>query len=133
MTGSWDPVRQAVFLVGGKGTRLGDIAGAIPKPMVEVAPGLPFLDVLLDNAARQGFTKLLLLAGHLGEQVEARYNGRQVRGAEVTVLCEPDTAGTGGALVHAHEALDSWFIRRAYAVDEQRQRPRGPYQSRESK
>ena len=55
-------VKQAVFLVGGKGTRLGTIAAATPKPLLEVAPNLRFLDVWLDLVARHGAFDLVILA-----------------------------------------------------------------------
>lgn len=103
-------VRQAVFLVGGKGTRLGALTKDIPKPLLEVAPGVRFLDVVLEGAARQGFDDIVLLAGHLGEQVEAAYHGRSVRGVRVEVIREPSPQGTGGALAFARERLADWFV-----------------------
>jgi D-glycero-D-manno-heptose 1,7-bisphosphate phosphatase len=103
-------VKQALFLVGGRGTRLGSIAAATPKPLLEIAPGTRFLDVLLEQAARHGFTDIVLLAGHLGEQVEALYQGRRVHDAAVTVVREPAPAGTGGALAVARHKLDPWFL-----------------------
>lgn len=103
-------VRQAVFLVGGKGTRLGPISAATAKPLLEIAPGLRFLDVLLDQAARHGFDDIILLAGHLGEQVEAIYQGRMVRQARIEVIREPEPAGTAGALMHAAARLDQQFL-----------------------
>lgn len=103
-------VRQAVFLVGGKGTRLGALTKAVPKPLLEVAEGLRFLDVVLEEAARQGFHNILLLAGHLGEQVEAAYQGRCIREATVTVLREPEPMGTGGAVRFAADRLAPWFV-----------------------
>jgi D,D-heptose 1,7-bisphosphate phosphatase len=103
-------VKQAVFLVGGRGTRLGSIAAATPKPLLEIAPGVRFLDVLLEQAARHGFTDIILLAGHLGEQVEALYQGRRVHDATVTVVREIAPAGTGGALAVARHKLDPWFM-----------------------
>jgi D-glycero-D-manno-heptose 1,7-bisphosphate phosphatase len=103
-------VTQAVFLVGGKGTRLGALSASTPKPLIEIAPGLRFLDVLLDQAARHGFTDIVLLAGHMGEQVESLYGGRRVREATVRVVREPSPAGTGGALLHAADSLDPWFL-----------------------
>jgi D-glycero-D-manno-heptose 1,7-bisphosphate phosphatase len=103
-------VRQAVFLVGGKGTRLGARTAKIPKPLLELAAGLRFLDVLLEQAARHGFTELILLAGHLGEQVEALYQGRKVRDATVAVIREAEPAGTGGALLGVAGRLDPWFL-----------------------
>src|SRR5262245_43328131 len=103
-------VRQALFLVGGRGTRLGALAASTPKPLLEIAPGLRFLDLLLDEVARQGFDDIILLAGHMGEQVEALYQGRTVRQAKVSVAREPEPAGTGGALWSVRERLDPWFI-----------------------
>ena len=103
-------VKQALLLVGGRGTRLGALAASTPKPLLEVAPGTRFLDLLLDEVARQGFDEVILLAGHMGEQVEALYHGRTVRQAKVDVVREPEPAGTGGALWSARERLDPWFI-----------------------
>jgi histidinol-phosphate phosphatase family protein len=103
-------IRQAVFLVGGRGTRLGTLTAATPKPLLQVAPGVRILDVLIENAARHGFTDVVLLAGYLGEQVEDLYHGRLVRNARVRVVREAEPAGTGGALLGAADVLDPWFL-----------------------
>lgn len=102
-------LRQAIFLVGGLGTRLKERTQATPKPMLEVA-GRPLLDTLLDEAARHGFTDILLLSGYLGDQVTARYDGRDWRGAKVRVLREPEPLGTGGALRFALPHLAPAFL-----------------------
>lgn len=102
-------IRQAVFLVGGLGTRLGDRTRQTPKPMLEVG-GQIFLDYLLDEAARHGFNDILLLSGHHGGQVEARYHKRDWRGARVRVLREPEPLGTGGALRFALPHLAGAFL-----------------------
>ncbi|KCZ87482.1 HAD-IIIA family hydrolase [Hyphomonas jannaschiana] len=101
---------QALFLVGGRGTRLGALSANTPKPMQEIAPGVRFLDLLLENAARMGFADLVLLAGHLGDQVEAAYHGRRVGEAAIRVVRESQPMGTGGALAQAAEALDERFV-----------------------
>jgi D-glycero-D-manno-heptose 1,7-bisphosphate phosphatase len=103
-------VEQAVFLVGGKGTRLGRLSESTPKPLLEVEAGIPFLDVPLEHAARHGFSRILLLAGHLGDQVAERYHGRRIRDASVTVVREASPAGTAGALANAREHLEPWFV-----------------------
>lgn len=103
-------VRQAVFLVGGKGTRLGALTRATPKPLLEVAPGLRFLDFAIEEVARYGFTDVLLVAGHLGDQVEDAYQGRTIRGAQVRVIREAEPQGTGGAVRMVAGELDPWFL-----------------------
>jgi D-glycero-D-manno-heptose 1,7-bisphosphate phosphatase len=102
-------LNQAVFLVGGLGTRLKDRTRATPKPLLEVG-GRIFLDYLLDEAARHGLREILLLAGHFGQQVQERYDGRDWRGARIKVLCEPEPLGTGGALRFALPHLADQFL-----------------------
>ncbi|MDB5315264.1 MAG: histidinol-phosphate phosphatase family protein [Rhodospirillales bacterium] len=103
-------IRQAVLLVGGQGSRLGAIAHTTPKPLLEIAPDVPFLDILIGEAARQGFTDILLLSGHLGDQVERRYVGRRIRNATIRVIREAAPAGTAGALRRVIDTLDPWFL-----------------------
>ena len=101
--------RQAVLLVGGKATRLKDLAHKTPKALMEIGEGRVFLDLLIHNVARQGFDKILLLAGHLGEQLVERYEGRLMRGANLSVAIEPEPKGTGGALRWSRDKLDPTF------------------------
>lgn len=102
-------LKQAVFLVGGLGTRLNERTRNTPKPLLEVS-GRSFLDYLLDEAARHGFTDIVLLAGHLGDQVEAQYHDRDWRGAKIRVVREPEPLGTGGALRFALPHLEPAFL-----------------------
>jgi D-glycero-D-manno-heptose 1,7-bisphosphate phosphatase len=103
-------LRQAVILVGGLGTRLGERTKATPKPMLPVG-GRPFLDTLIDEIARYDvFDEILLLAGHKAESILARYDGT-VRGrARLAVSLEQAPLGTAGALVHAAGLLQERFL-----------------------
>jgi len=107
---SGEAIRQAVILVGGKGTRLGAITSAVPKPMLPIAGDRPFLDYLLEMIERHGYRDIILLAGHLGEAVEAAYGGRRIAKATVRVMREPVLLGTAGALTVARDALDPHFL-----------------------
>ncbi len=103
-------LRQAVILVGGLGTRLGERTKATPKPMLPIG-GRPFLDTLIDEIARYGvFEEILLLAGHKADSIEARY-ASTVRGrARLKVSLEQAPLGTAGALVHAAGLLQERFL-----------------------
>ncbi|MFC0283887.1 HAD-IIIA family hydrolase [Camelimonas abortus] len=100
---------QAVILCGGLGTRLGELTASTPKPMLPVA-GRPFLEHLIQETARFGVERILLLAGRFGEQVAAAYHGARRYGADIAVLVEPEPLGTGGALRFARNALDPTFM-----------------------
>jgi D-glycero-D-manno-heptose 1,7-bisphosphate phosphatase len=103
------PVRQACILVGGKGTRLGEVTRTAPKPLVEIRGDTVFLDIVIDQLARQGFDDIVLLAGYLGELVHARYDGRSFGGARLRVVVEPEPLGTAGALVAARGIIAPRF------------------------
>ena len=103
-------LKQAVILVGGLGTRLGEMTRLVPKPLLDVA-GRPFLDYILDELSRYPTIQdIVLLAGHQAGQVTDRYHGRRWRGATISVMSEPAQMGTGGALKHAASRLDDKFL-----------------------
>ena len=103
-------LKQAVILVGGLGTRLGERTKATPKPMLPVG-GRPFLDTLIDEIARyDAFDDILLLAGHKAESIVARYNGTARGRARLAVSLEQAPLGTAGALVHAAGVLHERFL-----------------------
>jgi D,D-heptose 1,7-bisphosphate phosphatase len=109
-------LKQAVFLVGGRGTRLGVLTDGTPKPFITVA-GRPFLSYLIDNAVRHGFDDILLLAGYRGDVLRAAWGKGSVgaaalmrEGVRITIVEEPSAAGTAGALVHVRDRLDEKFL-----------------------
>jgi len=103
-------LKQAVILVGGLGTRLGEMTRLVPKPLLEVA-GKPFLDYILDELSRYPTIQdIVLLAGHQSGHVVDRYDGKRWRGAAISVMSEPAQMGTGGALKHAASRLDDRFL-----------------------
>lgn len=111
MTATGD-IRQCAILLGGLGTRLGTLTRAMPKPLLDVA-GQPFVDVLVGEALRRGFTDLLLLAGHAADVVHDYADGLRARlpaGASVTVSVEPEPMGTGGGVRFAANYLADRFL-----------------------
>ena len=107
-----DSVRQCVILLGGLGTRLGSLTRETPKPMLAVG-GRPFVEVLIWEAVRRGFCKILLLAGFRSEVVAARieqWNASLPDSCRVELSVEPEPLGTGGALIHARDMLDDRFL-----------------------
>lgn len=100
--------RQHVFLVGGRGTRLGSITTACPKPMVEVG-GRPFLEHLFERACAADAEHILLLCGYLADSICERYHGRLWGKARINCITEEKPLGTGGALAAAACHLDEIF------------------------
>jgi D-glycero-D-manno-heptose 1,7-bisphosphate phosphatase len=98
-----------VFLVGGKGTRLGSLTTDTPKPLLPVG-GRPFLDYLLDRAVHFGASEILLLAGHLAGKVAVSYHERPWNGVPVRCHVEAEPLGTAGALRQASALLPARWV-----------------------
>lgn len=101
---------QALILAGGRGTRLGELASTTPKPLMPIGDGRVFLDFVIDRLVRSGVREILLLAGHLGAQIEARYGRPRADGVAIRVIVEPQAAGTAGALLAAADELAPEFL-----------------------
>lgn len=102
-------LRQAVCLVGGRGTRLGALTDTMPKPLLSVG-GRPFVEYLIHEARRFGLERLLLLAGHEAGKVLKAYSNRRFGALSVEVRVEDRPAGTAGALSVARDVLDDTFL-----------------------
>ena len=100
---------QGIFLVGGKGTRLGSVTAQTPKPLLPVG-GRPFIDYLIENSARFGLRRIVLLAGHLPDEVLRWRKSFSADNLQISIIVEPEPAGTGGALRHAADLLDDTFF-----------------------
>jgi D,D-heptose 1,7-bisphosphate phosphatase len=100
---------QAVVLVGGRGTRLGSLVDATPKPLLPIA-GTPLLKHIVDALGRHGFKDILLLAGYKSEAVDAFAKDSTNASVCVRSITESSPLGTGGALVGALPYLKSSFL-----------------------
>lgn len=97
----------AVFLVGGKGTRLG--LGDIPKPMVDMQ-GTPLLERMVSHLAEQGVRHFLMLAGHGADHIKAHFATRAPAGTQVEIVVEDAPLGTAGSFTQLRDRLDRPFL-----------------------
>jgi len=81
-----------VILCGGRGTRLQERTGEIPKPLVEIG-GMPILWHVIQLYAVQGFRRFLLATGYRGELIE-RFVATHRWPAGVSVQCADTGAQT---------------------------------------
>lgn len=105
-----DPITCAVVLAGGLGTRLGNLTASLPKPLVDVA-GRPFLLRQIDLLGRHGVSSLVVLTGHLGDQIRSCLGDGSRLGMSIAYSHEQAPLGTGGALRLAAGLLpDEFFL-----------------------
>ena len=104
---------QAVVLIGGMGSRLGDRVKDCPKPLLPVA-GRPFVEHVLLNLRRFGFDDIVFLAGYRASVVQSLYGPESAFahqfGARIRVIVERAPLGTAGAIAAAAQALAPRFL-----------------------
>ncbi len=98
-----------LVLAGGLGTRLRPLTHTVPKVLVPTL-GRPFLEFVLEDLARQGFTRFVLSVGFLADQVEAHFGDGARFGYQVQYAREEQPLGTGGAVRHALSQLSDPFV-----------------------
>ena len=101
-------MRQAVILAGGKGTRLKDRLGDLPKPMIPVA-GKPLLEHQIELARQHGFTDVLLFVHHRADLIQAHFGDGSRFGLQVDYVVEQEPLGTAGAILAGFDKLAERF------------------------
>jgi len=99
------------ILAGGLASRLRPITESIPKALVPVA-GSAFIEHQLALLASQGYSRVVLCVGHLGEMIQAHLGDGASRGMQIEYAFDgPQLLGTGGALLRARPLLgDAFFV-----------------------
>lgn len=97
---------KAVILAAGKGTRMGELTQATPKPLLKIN-GKTLLEWKMDILPSD-CTEVILVIGYLGDQIRA-YFGDSYKGMKMTYV-EAEPKGTAYALFAAKEHLDGQFV-----------------------
>jgi len=98
------------ILAGGLATRLRPTTDKIPKALLSVA-GEPFLLHQLRLLRSEGFRKIILCVGHLGELIEEKIGDGTQLGLQIDYSFDgPTLLGTGGALKRAVAKLGPQFL-----------------------
>ena len=88
---------EAVILAGGQGTRLKEVSGNVPKPLVDVS-GEPFLFKLIRRLEEQGCVKIVLSLHYGAHEVIAAVENSLSTTCKIEYVIEESPLGTGGGL-----------------------------------
>ncbi len=87
---------KTIILAGGKGTRLKDVLGEVPKPMAPIG-GRPFLEYLVARFKAEGINEFIFCIGHRGEKIRGHFSDGKRFGISIRYTVETRLLGTGGA------------------------------------
>lgn len=103
---------RALILAAGRGTRLGEAARDLPKPLLP-AGGRPLIGWIIMNLRRAGITRLAVNVHHqAGALVDWLGDGRRHGLDELVISREAELLGTAGAL----RPLRAWLGRSPFIV-----------------
>ncbi len=104
------PVRTALLLAAGTGSRLAPLTDSIPKCLVKVN-GISILDRLIDSLQEHNFNRLVVVIGYQGELIR-NYLGSEKGGMTITYITSPlyKTTNNIYSLWLAREAINEPFL-----------------------
>ena len=103
------PVKQAVILAGGKGTRLKPLTNTRPKPLLPVL-GRPCVEYMIRSLASAGIEEIFLTCGYRSEDmVKVLKDGKQFD-VDLKYNFEETPAGTAGAVKLLEDRITGTFM-----------------------
>ena len=102
-------MRQVVILAGGKGSRLQERLGGLPKPLIDIG-GMPLLERQMLLVKRFGFSHVLLLVNHAADFIVDYCAQRNNWGLDVRCIDDGTPRGTAGATLAVYDLLDDEFL-----------------------
>lgn len=97
---------ESLILAGGQGTRLKDVTGGIPKPMVDVN-GKPFIYYLMERLVKQGCSNITLSLCYRADYIIDKIENDNPVPCKIDYCIEPQPLGTGGAIKFAMSKIKS--------------------------
>ena len=103
---------KAVLLSAGKGTRMYPLTANTPKCLIDIGKGKTVLESQLDSLQETEIEEVIIIAGYLIDQVEAKVSGFQKNGIMVRVIQNPfyETSNNIVSLWLASQILNGPFI-----------------------
>src|SRR6266480_6537000 len=102
-------MKQVVILAGGKGTRLQERLGDLPKPMISIG-GKPLLEHQVELARAFGFTDVVIFTCYKPELIEAHLGDGSRWGLKIRHIIERQPLGTAGAVLAGLDSLAERFL-----------------------
>ena len=97
-----DPVRKAVLLAAGRGTRMRELTLDLPKPMLPVR-GRPILDYIVEGLRAAGVEEVLIVVGYRADVVTGHFGDGTGHGVRVSYATQVTQDGTGRVVELAKE------------------------------
>ena len=99
---------KVVILAGGKGTRISEYTGSIPKPMVPVG-SKPIIEHIINYYIKYGFKEFIIATGYKNEVIK-NYFKKKKKSAKIKVINTGVKTLTGSRLKKLEKELKQTFM-----------------------
>ena len=99
---------KVVILAGGKGTRIPEYSGSIPKPMVPIGPK-PILEHIIDYYIKYGFKDFIIATGYKHQIIKNYYKNKK-KNAKIKIINTGVETLTGSRLKKLANHLKQTFM-----------------------
>ncbi len=100
---------KTVIMAGGRGTRIAEFIGNIPKPMIPIK-GKPVLEWEIECLRDQGFDDIILTVSHMKEAIISHFGDGGSFGVRIDYFIEDTPLGNAGALFRMRDKLTEDFL-----------------------
>lgn len=108
------PLRTAMILAAGYGTRMAELTRDLPKPLLPLN-GMPIIEVVIRKLARQGIERAVVNLHYLPEKMREFLGDGSRFGLEILFSEEPQLLGSGGGIANAEKFFQGETILAANA------------------
>lgn len=102
-------MKQAIILAGGKGTRLRERLGDLPKPLIDIV-GVPLLERQILLLKKYHFQEVLILVNYASEKIIDFCASKENWGLKITCIDDGKPMGTAGATLNIFDFLEDEFL-----------------------
>lgn len=100
---------KLVILAGGLGKRLRPFTLFLPKPMLPIGDK-PILSHIIDWAAKEGITDVIIATAYLGKIIEDYFNDGSDQGVKITYARSKRPLSSGGQLKTVEALVNDTFV-----------------------
>jgi D,D-heptose 1,7-bisphosphate phosphatase len=97
-------MKQAVILAGGKGTRLRERLGDLPKSLVDIA-GIPLLERQINILKKYDYTNIIILVNYQAFYIEKFCKQEKFKDIDIIIFNDGEPQGTSGATLKIFDRL----------------------------
>ena len=98
-------IKNALILVGGFGTRLGNITKKIPKPLIKFNK-IPFIEYIINEVTKLRVKKIILLCHYKYKIFYKKYHNKKINNIKIKCVKENYPLGTAGSLLNAKKFIN---------------------------